>query len=126
MQRTKLGWVLCSVVISLPRDSLYSWPTVRNMPFLDFVELGAELSDILVMVSRPTTRSTDNVVKHREHQFIFELFGFGELHVTRVGVQQLVHKGNISGFGEPALLIQQGQDAWWVVLQDESKHMDAI
>lgn len=29
------------------------------MPFLDLVELGTELSDILVMVSRPTTRSTD-------------------------------------------------------------------
>lgn len=59
MQRTKLGCVLFRVVISLLSDSLYSWPTVRNMPFLDLVEAGAELSDILVMVSRPTTRSAD-------------------------------------------------------------------
>ena len=57
------------------------------------------------------------VVQNTEHQLLFELFGFGELHVTRVGVQQLVHEGHIGGFGEPALLVQQGQDAWRVVLQ---------
>lgn len=56
------------------------------------------------------------VVQNAEHQFVFVLFGFGELHMTRVGVQQLVHEGNVSGFGEPALLIQQGQDARRVVL----------
>ncbi len=58
------------------------------------------------------------VVQNTEHQFVFVLFGFGEFNVTGVGVQQLVHEGNISGFGEPALLIQQGQDAGRVVLQD--------
>lgn len=46
--------------MSLPRDSLYSCPTVRNMPFLDLEAAGAAPSDlaILAMVSKPTTRST--------------------------------------------------------------------
>lgn len=34
IQRRKLGLVFLSVAISLVRDSLYSWPTVRNIPFL--------------------------------------------------------------------------------------------
>lgn len=34
MQRTKLGFVFLSVAISLDSCSLYSCPTVRNMPFL--------------------------------------------------------------------------------------------
>lgn len=64
MHLTKFGWVLCSVVISLARDSLYSCPTVRNIPFLVFEALGIELSDILAIVSRPTTLSaeTENTV----------------------------------------------------------------
>ncbi len=62
------------------------------------------------------------VVQNTEHELVFVLFGFGELQVTRVCVQQLVHEGNVGGFGEPALLIQQGQDAWGVVLQDSEAH----
>lgn len=58
-----------------------------------------------------------SIVQNSEHQFVFVLFGFCEFNMTRVCVVQLVHKGNVSGFGEPALLIQQGQDAWRVVLQ---------
>lgn len=53
-----------------------------------------------------------------EHQFVFVLFGFGEFNVTSVGVQQLVHERNISGFGEPALLVQQGQDTRRVILEE--------
>lgn len=58
MQRTKLGVVLRSVVISFPSCSLYSCPTVRNMPFLVLEALGSELSVILAIWSRPTMRST--------------------------------------------------------------------
>ena len=42
------------------------------------------------------------VVQNTEHQFVFVLFGFGELDVTRVRVQQLLHKRHVGGFGEPA------------------------
>ena len=58
MQRTKLGVVLRSVVISFPNCSLYSCPTVRNMPFLVLEALGSELSVILAIWSSPTMRST--------------------------------------------------------------------
>ena len=58
MQRTKLGVVLRSVVISFPSCSLYSCPTVRNMPFLVLEALGSELSVILAIWSSPTIRST--------------------------------------------------------------------
>lgn len=58
MQRTKLGVVLRSVVMSFPSCSLYSCPTVRNMPFLVLEALGSELSVILAIWSSPTMRST--------------------------------------------------------------------
>lgn len=58
MQRTKLGVVLRNVVINFPSCSLYSCPTVRNMPFLVLEALGMELSVILAIWSRPTMRST--------------------------------------------------------------------
>lgn len=63
MQRTKLGVVLRSVVISFPSCSLYSCPTVRNMPFLVLEALGSELSVILAIWSSPTIRSTGGHVK---------------------------------------------------------------
>lgn len=63
MHLTKLGWVLCRVVMSLARDSLYSCPTVRNIPFLVFEALGIELSVILAIVSRPTTLSAETEKK---------------------------------------------------------------
>lgn len=71
---------------------------------------------MLVSFSDPHLPS---VVQNTEHQFVFVLFGFGELAVSGVCVLQFVHEGNISGFGEPALLVQQGQDAWRVVLQED-------
>lgn len=69
---------------------------------------------MIVSLSDPHLPS---VVQNTEHQFVFVLFGFGELAVTGVCGLQFVHKRNISGFREPALLVQQGQDAWRVVLQ---------
>lgn len=78
-----------------------------------------DLSLIPAAVSDPHLTS---VVQNAEHQFVFVLFGFGEFHVTGVSVQQLVHEGKVGGFGEPALLVQQGQDAWRVVLQDSEEH----
>lgn len=59
MHLTKLGCVLCSVVMSFAKDSLYSCPTVRNIPFLVFEALGMEVSVILANVSRPTTLSAE-------------------------------------------------------------------
>lgn len=58
MQRTKLGLVFLKVVMSFVSCSLYSCPTVRNMPFLVLEALGRELSVILAIWSRPTMRST--------------------------------------------------------------------
>lgn len=63
MQRTKLGVVLRSVVISFPSCSLYSCPTVRNMPFLVLEALGSELSVILAIWSSPTMRSTEGQIQ---------------------------------------------------------------
>ena len=58
-----------------------------------------------------------SIVKHRELSLVFELFGFGKLDMVDMGVHQLLHEGDICGFGEPALLIQQSQDTRRVVLQ---------
>ena len=59
------------------------------------------------------------VVQHREHEL--HLLGLVELDVASVCVRQLLHKGLVSGLGEPALLVQQRQDAWRVFLLGESK-----
>ena len=58
-----------------------------------------------------------SIMKYRKLSLVFELFRFGEFNVVPLCVHEFLHKGDICGFGEPALLIQQGQDAWRVVLQ---------
>lgn len=57
-----------------------------------------------------------SIVKHRELCLVFELFGFGEFGLVAMCVNKLLNEGDICGFGEPTLLIQQGQDTWRVVL----------
>lgn len=57
MQRTKLGFVFLSVAISLDSCSLYSWPTVRNIPLR--VLKAPCISDMPVTLSRPTMLSTE-------------------------------------------------------------------
>lgn len=57
MQRTKFGLVFLSVVMRLPSCSLYSWPTVRNMP-LRVLNAPCIESDIPATLSKPTIRST--------------------------------------------------------------------
>ncbi len=57
MQRTKLGFVFLKVAMSLDSCSLYSWPTVRNMPLRVLKAPG--ISDMPETLSRPTMRSTE-------------------------------------------------------------------
>lgn len=57
-----------------------------------------------------------SIVKHRELCLLFLLFGLGEFGLVAMGGDKLLNKGDICGFGEPTLLIQQGQDTWRVVL----------
>lgn len=61
MQRTKLGFVFLRVAMSLDSCSLYSWPTVRNMPLRVLKAPG--ISDIPETLSRPTIRSTERCEK---------------------------------------------------------------
>lgn len=53
--------------------------------------------------------------------FVLQLPGFLELGVGALLLEHLVYKCLISGLGEPALLIQQGQNSWRVGLQTERK-----
>ena len=46
-----------------------------------------------------------------EVSLIFQFLGLVELGVGALLLQDLLHKALVSGFGEPALLIQKGQDA---------------
>jgi len=48
---------------------------------------------------------------------VLQLTGLLELAMGPLFLKDLVHEGLVGGLGEPALLIQQGQDAWRVVLQ---------
>ena len=58
MQRTKLGLVFLSVAMSLASCSLYSCPTVRNMPLRVLKAPGIAVSDMPATWSRPMMRST--------------------------------------------------------------------
>lgn len=66
-----------------------------------------------------TSRNTHPpcIMEKRKLCFVFELFRFGKFHVVPLGVHEFLHEGDICGFGKPALLVQQSQDAWRVVLQ---------
>jgi len=56
-------------------------------------------------------------MEKRELGLGFELFRFGKFHMVPLSVGELLHKRDVCGFWKPALLIQQSQDAWRVVLQ---------
>lgn len=58
IQRTKLGLVFLSVAMSLASCSLYSCPTVRNMPFRVLKAPGSAVSDMPATWSKPMIRST--------------------------------------------------------------------
>lgn len=58
-----------------------------------------------------------SIVKDRKLCLVFELFRFGKFQMVPLCVHEFLHKGDICGFWEPTLFIQQGQDAWGVVLQ---------
>lgn len=57
-----------------------------------------------------------SVVVHRELCLALQLFGFAELEVAGLGVHEFLHEGDVCGFGEPTLLIQQGQNTRRIVL----------
>lgn len=51
-----------------------------------------------------------SIVDDTEVSFILQLFGLEELGVIALLLEHLLHKAFVSGFGEPALLIQKSQD----------------
>lgn len=61
------------------------------------------------------------VVDDREFSFVLELLGLLKLGVAALLRAQLLHKGLVCGFGEPTLLVQQGQHTWRVVLWKTSR-----
>lgn len=58
-------------------------------------------------------------MKYRKLSLVLQLLWFGKFDMVPLCVQELFHKGDISGLWEPTLFIQEGQDTWWVVLQKE-------
>ena len=57
-----------------------------------------------------------SVVDDAEVRLVLQLPGLLELAVGALFLEDLVHEGLVCSFGEPALLVQQGQDARGVVL----------
>lgn len=51
-----------------------------------------------------------SIVDDTEVSFILQLFGLEELGVIALLLEHLLHKAFVSGFGEPAFLIQKSQD----------------
>lgn len=51
-----------------------------------------------------------SIVDDTEVSFILQLFGLEELGVTALLLEHLLHKAFVSGFGEPAFLIQKSQN----------------
>lgn len=51
-----------------------------------------------------------SIVDDTEVSFILQLFGLEELGVIALLLEHFLHKAFVSGFGEPAFLIQKSQD----------------
>lgn len=51
-----------------------------------------------------------SIVDDTEVSFILQLFGLEELGMTALLLEYFLHKAFVSGFGEPAFLIQKSQD----------------
>ena len=62
-----------------------------------------------------------SVVNDAEVRLVLQLPGLLELAVGPLLLEDLVHEGLVGGLGEPALLVQQGQDARGVVLQRSTR-----
>jgi len=56
-------------------------------------------------------------MEQRKLCLALELFSFGKFDMVPLCVHEFLHKGDICSFGEPALFVQQGEDAWRVVLK---------
>lgn len=63
------------------------------------------------------SRYLPGIVDDGELGFVLELLGLLKLGVVALLRAQLLHEGLVRGLGEPALLVQQGQHTWRVVLQ---------
>lgn len=61
-----------------------------------------------------------SIVDDAEIRFVLQLLGLLELGVSALLLHHLLHEALVGGFGEPALLIQQGQDAWRASLEKHS------
>lgn len=59
-----------------------------------------------------------SIVDDAEISFVLQLLGLLELGVGALLLYHLLHEALVSGFGEPALLIQQGEDARGTCLEE--------
>ena len=66
------------------------------------------------------------VVDDAEVRLVLQLPGLLELAVGPLFLEDLVHKGLVGGLGEPALFVQQGQDAWGVILQRSTREKQEV
>lgn len=63
-----------------------------------------------------------SIVDDAEISFVLQLLGLLKLGVSALLLHHLLHKALVGSFGEPALLIQQGQDARRARLEKEQRH----
>lgn len=57
-------------------------------------------------------KNLSSIVNDAEVNIILQLLGLLELGVCSLLLNHFLYKALVCGFGEPALFIQQGQDAW--------------
>lgn len=58
-----------------------------------------------------------SVMQQRKLRLVFQLLRLREFYVASLCVDEFFDEGHVCSFGEPALLVQEGQDTRGVVLQ---------
>lgn len=62
------------------------------------------------MCDRMKLTNLASVVDDAEVGLVLQLLGLEELGVAALFLEDLLHKALVGGFGEPALLVKEGQD----------------
>lgn len=82
----------------------------------DFNQVNLNCSTFCGSKSYPSNKVTVNdlssVMKNAEVNVVLEFLGLLELGVCSLLLDHLLHKALVGGFREPALFIQESQDAW--------------
>lgn len=96
---------------------------MNETPVLFILATGLSGSESYQLRRTPVTGTTypASIMDDAKVSFVPQLPGLLKLGVRSLLLNDFLHKALISGFGEPAFLIQQSQDPWGVCLRPSKR-----